>query len=183
MKMKRTIAKWLYKMMGWKVDGEYPYHIPKKILIVAPHTSSMDFYVGILMKIWYNIECKFYAKAELFTGIRGYFLRKLGALPVDRGKNNNLVKQAVKDFLEAHELTILITPEGTRNKVTEFKTGFYHIAHLARVPIIPVQFDFEHKKIRILTPYFTSDNLQEDMRKIMELFRGIKGKYPERSIS
>ncbi len=181
--MKRNVAKWIYSAIGWKVDGEYPYELKKKILIVAPHTSSMDFFVGILVKIWYNIECKFYAKQELFKGLTGWALRKLGGIPVDRSRNANLVSQAVQDFQNAEEHTILLTPEGTRKKVQELKTGFYYIARQAGVPIIPVIFDFERRLIRIKNAYYTTENMSRDMAFITNLYRGVKGKNAELGIS
>ena len=82
--MIRGIAKTIYHWIGWKLEGRYPHEIKKKIIIVAPHTSKVDFFVGILVKFWLDLRVTFYAKQELFKGIIGWFLRSIGGRPVDR---------------------------------------------------------------------------------------------------
>ena len=176
------IARIIFHAIGWKLEGRYPSEIKKKILIVAPHTSSIDFPIGFLVKIWLKIKAKFYAKEELFRGIVGWFLRRVGGRPVDRSKNNNLVSQAVADFKELDELTILITPEGTRKKVDSFKTGFYYIALKAGVPIIPIAFDYGMKVVRIFPTYYVKGEGQKEIEHIRNLFKGIKGKKPDQGI-
>ena len=180
--MIRCLSKKIFHWIGWRLEGRFPSNLPKKILIVAPHTSSMDFPIGILVKFWLDIRATFYAKEELFKGILGWILRSLGGLPVDRSKNNNVVGQAVADFLKNTHHTILITPEGTRKKVDRFKSGFYHIAHKANVPIIPIAFDYGRKVIKVLPTYYVKGEGDIEIEKIRQLFSGIKGKIPEYSI-
>ena len=170
-------------MIGWRLEGTYPSMLAKKILIVAPHTSIMDFPIGFLVKIWLDIKCTFYAKQELFSGILGWFLRSQGGRPVDRSTNQNLVGQAVADLEQYDRHTILITPEGTRKKVEKFKSGFYYIALKAKVPIIPIAFDFERKVIKIFDTWIVKGQGQEEIDAIRQLYIGIKGKRPEYSIT
>lgn len=177
--MIRWVSKKIYHAMGWRLQGRFPSELKKKILIVAPHTSKMDFLVGILVKFWLDIRVTFYAKEELFRGIVGWFLRSLGGTPVNRTKKNNLVARAIKDFLEKEQHAILLTPEGTRKRVDKWRSGFYHIAEKAQVPIIPIAFDFEHKKIIILPTYFVKGKGESEIEEIRSLFKGIKGKIPE----
>lgn len=160
------------------MEGEYPHHILKKVVIVAPHTSSMDFYIGILVKFWLDIRVKFYGKQELFKGIQGWLLRLIGGVPVDRSNQNNVVDAAVKDFNRLDSHTILLAPEGTRKYVEHFRTGFYHIADKAKVPIIPIAFDFKRKVIKIMDPVLTYGNAEKEIPQIEALFHGIKGKNP-----
>lgn len=176
------LAKIIFHAIGWRLEGRYPSEIKKKVLIVAPHTSSLDFPIGLLVKLWLNIKATFYAKQELFKGITGWFLRSIGGRPVDRSKNNNLVGQAVADFARASEHTILITPEGTRKRVDQFKSGFYYIALNAGVPIVPIAFDYEKKVIRIFPTYYVTGDGAEEIAHIRSLFKGIKGKIPENSV-
>ncbi len=168
-------------MLGWKLVGRYPAEVKKKILIVAPHTSSWDVGVGLLIKFWLKIDAAFYAKKELFTGVRGWLLKWLGARPVDRSKSTNLVQQVVDDFNSLEEHTIVITPEGTRKKVEQFKSGFYHMAHQAKVPIVPIAFDFANKTVRIMETIQVTGDAEKEIAKIEDLYRGIKGKVPELS--
>lgn len=181
--MIRCLAKGIYHLIGWRLEGRYPHKLKKKILIVAPHTSTMDFPIGILIKFWLNIKASFYAKEELFTGIRGWALKKIGGLPVDRSKNNNLVSQAIADFNTKKELTLLITPEGTRKKVDKFKSGFYVIAHKANIPVVPIVFDYSEKAVRILPTYKVQGNGPSEIEEIRQLFVGFVGKVPENSLT
>ena len=126
--MIRWLAKKIYHLIGWKLEGRFPSELDKKILIVAPHTSKMDFFVGILVKFWLDIRVTFYAKKELFKGIIGWFLRSIGGSPVDRSKNENIVSKAIEDFKTKERHGILITPEGTRKKVDKFKSGLLILA-------------------------------------------------------
>lgn len=180
--MIRLLAKKIFHLIGWKLEGRFPSELEKKILIVAPHTSKLDFFVGILVKFWLDIRVKFYAKQELFRGIIGWALRKIGGIPVDRSKNNNIVGQAIEDFKKFKTHGILITPEGTRKRVDKFKSGFYHIAHQANVPIIPIAFDYEFKTIRIFPTYHVKGYGDREIEEIRSMFKGIKGKIPEYGI-
>jgi len=169
--------------MGWKLVGRYPHELPKKIIIVAPHTSFMDFWVGILVKTWLDMRVTWYGKQELFVGIRGWFLRSLGCRPVDRSTNNNLVGQIVADFNNNDKHTILIAPEGTRKKVNKFKTGFYQMALQAQVPVIPIIFDFGKKEIKITPTTSISKEGVPAISFFEDIYRGIEGKNSALGIS
>lgn len=177
------ICKTIFHLLGWRVEGTYPHHLAKKVVIVAPHTSSMDFYIGILVKFWLKIDVSFYGKQELFKGVQGWLLRAIGGLPVDRSRQNKLVETVVHDFKTRERHSILLAPEGTRKKVTQFKSGFYHIANLAKVPIIPIAFDFGKKRIVIMEPFITNDDAEKEIPEIEKLFHGFKGKNPDQSFT
>ena len=179
--MIRFLAKTVFHLIGWKVRGDHRPDLTRKVLIVAPHTSSWDVPIGLLVKTWKKIDVTFYAKKELFKGILGWFLTKLGAAPVDRSKNNNLVGQIVHDFATKEHHSVLLTPEGTRKKVERFKTGFYFVADTAKVPIIPVQFNFKKKEVYFMDPYYTSGDREKEIKEIENMFRGIPGKIEEYS--
>jgi 1-acyl-sn-glycerol-3-phosphate acyltransferase len=157
--------------------------LAKKVVIVAPHTSAYDFYIGILVKFWLNIQVKFYGKKELFRGLQGWLLRQIGGLPVDRSQNNNLVDTIVNDFNNRKTHSILLAPEGTRKYVEHFRSGFYHVADKANVPIIPIAFDFGKKVIRIMDPFITTGDIKQDLPQIEALFYGVKGKNPHLSFT
>ena len=180
--MLRWIPKKIFHALGWRVVGEYPYHLPKAVVIVAPHTSAWDVPVGLLVKFWLDLRLAFYVKREYFKGVAGWILPHVGALPLDRSGNNNLVAQVVNDFNTLAEHTILLTPEGTRKKSNSFKTGFYHIAHQADVPVVPIYFDFEHKKVGMLNHFHVTGDIDKELPAIEDLFRGIKGYTSENSL-
>lgn len=179
--MNRCLGKCIHKAMGWELEGHFPSELDKKILIVAPHTSYMDFFVGIPVKFWLDIRADWYGKKELFTWPMGRILRAIGGNPIDRKRHSNTVAQIVHNFNNREKHTILLTPEGTRKKVSHFKTGFYQIAVQSGVPIIPLIFDYKFKKIRILDAIYPKGK-EGELENIEALFRGYQGKNPSYSL-
>lgn len=179
--MKKIIYQFILKLFGWKVTGDYPAHIKQKILVAAPHTSNWDFPLGLLVRGVIEDDVKYVGKASLFKGPLGYIMRFLGGVPVNRSRSNNFVDAVVDMFTERKSFSILFAAEGTRKKVDKLKTGFYHIAKQANVPIIPSILDYEKKEFRFLPLINTTSDTEEDLIKIEKIFRGIKGYYPEKS--
>lgn len=177
--------KWLYyKVLGWKVQGDFsPDKVKKCIVIAVPHTSWHDFYMGILLRSVLSTKIGFIGKKELFKWPFGYFFRKMGGAPIDRTPGQDKVKAIAKVFDDKEEFRITLAPEGTRKKVDELKTGFYYIALEAQVPIIMVAFDFGKKQHRISKPLYPSGNIDEDMALIHAFFKGAVGKVPEYSFT
>ena len=185
--MLRPLFRWFYsilfKFFGWKVEGKSPEYIDKYVMIVAPHTSSWDFFVGVAARSIARIEdVKFLGKSELFKFPQGIFLKALGGYPVDRSKNNNLVDTVVEIFNSKDRFSIALTPEGTRRKVKKLRSGFYHIAQKAGIPIVMVGFDFKRKTIDIQEPFFVSDDPEKDMQFIWDYFSTVTGAKPELGI-
>lgn len=183
--MLRMLMKLYWKLSGWKVIGQFPHHYKKMVLLVAPHTSWKDIPIGLASRYELNIDdAKFLGKKELFDGAFGWLFRYLGGIPVDRFCKNGIprhgiVEQAIGLF-EKHENFILaIAPEGTRKRVKKLRSGFYHIAKNARVPIIPYGLDFENKRLILGEPIFASNNEAADLTKIIAFFSTIKGEKPE----
>jgi len=180
--MFRYLAILIYKIIGWKCKNEnYPYHIKKKILIAAPHTSNWDFPIGVMARSILNDKIKYIGKESLFKPPLGWIMYPLGGIPVKRSKATSFVRAIVNEYLEREELAIVIAPEGQRKKVDHFKTGFYYIAKAANIPIIPTVFDWEKKEVRFLDPIYTTEDSKADIKKIEDMFRGIKGKVPKDS--
>ncbi|MBL7850793.1 MAG: lysophospholipid acyltransferase family protein [Cyclobacteriaceae bacterium] len=177
--MLRPFYQLLFKILGWKIVGKMP-DIPKFIVAVAPHTSNWDFPVGLAARSILRIRnAQFLGKSQLFKPPFGWFFRWLGGHPVDRTTSHDMVDQVVKIF-ERHEKFILaIAPEGTRKKVGKLRTGFYYIAKGAKVPIVPVGFDFARKAVIISEPFYATDNMERDMETLMQFYRSVKGKNPE----
>lgn len=179
--MKR-IAKFIFfTFLGWKLDGFFPKDIKKYVVIAAPHTSWVDFPIAILARISSGVMIHFIAKASLFNGPFGFFFRALGGIPVDRTKNNNLVDANVAIFNSKEEFKLGLSPEGTRKKVTTWKTGFYYIAKGANVPIVLATLDFENKTIKISKPFYTTDDKIADFQFLRAFYENVKGKNPELS--
>jgi len=184
--MFRFLSKFIYyKLIGWRITGRFPKEIKKYIIIVAPHTSGLDFFVGILVRsILPEIgKAKYLGKKELFKPPLGWIFKATGGYPVDRSKHGNLVDSIVDIFENKEEFVIALAPEGTRKRVEKLKTGFYYIAQKASIPIVMVGFDYKKKEVIVNEPLQTSENFEVDMTIIMSFFRGITGKIPQNGLS
>jgi 1-acyl-sn-glycerol-3-phosphate acyltransferase len=148
------------------------------VAIVAPHTSNWDFIVGILAVFAIGIRVRFLAKHTLFKGPLGWFMRWCGGMPVNRQVPQGLVPQAVEAIEKAPAMFLAITPAGTRSSTRPWRSGFYHIAVKARVPIFPVVFDGEHRAIRFLLAFEPSGDLAADMPRLLALYSGVRGIRP-----
>lgn len=174
---------WLFKLSGWKSIGAFPNELKKYVIIVAPHTSNIDFFVGYGYKHLAGFHPNFLAKKELFKiPIVGWFLKSIGGYPVDRSKKTNLVDQVVDLYEKTKEFVMTITPEGTRSYAKEWKTGFYRIAQKANVPIVKVAFDYPTKTIHVDEPFFVSGNLEKELEEIKNYFRQFTGRHPEKGV-
>ncbi|WP_395051920.1 1-acyl-sn-glycerol-3-phosphate acyltransferase [Flavobacterium sp.] len=178
------MKKWLYKfiffkVMGWKIVGTIDKSTMKCVLMVMPHTSWHDFYLGFFTRGITQIPMHYIAKKELFKFPFGWYFRYMGGKPIDRVGNLNKVDAIAKIFETNNELRLAIMPEGTRKKVTEIKSGFYFIALKANVPIIPVAFDFGKKQVSIGNELKPSGNYEEDLKILLKHFSGVKGKVSE----
>ena len=176
----RAISLLIFKITGWKVVGSFPPELRKFVLAVAPHTSNCDFVIGIMARSILKLKnTKFLGKDSLFKPPFGWLFRWLGGQPVDRSVHHDVVHQVV-DYFNAHDDFILaLAPEGTRKKVDKLRTGFYYIAKGAKVPIIPVGFDFLKRQVVIGSPMMPTENFDLDMEILLQFYRNIKGRNPD----
>lgn len=167
--------------MGWKIVAPVIFDTKKCIVICVPHTSWHDFYLGVFSRGILGEEFNFVAKKELFVFPIGIYFQWMGGAPLNRKKNENKVDTIAKIFETKEVFRLAIAPEGTRKKVTEWKTGFYYIALKAGVPIIPVIFDHGNKVITYGQPFHPTGDLQSDLKVLQKNYIGIKGRKPEYS--
>ncbi|MDO6820429.1 1-acyl-sn-glycerol-3-phosphate acyltransferase [Zobellia sp. 1_MG-2023] len=173
----QKLAQFIYfKVMGWKMVGQFPGHLNKFVIAVVPHTSYMDFFLGLLIRKVWNEQINFVGKKSLFTFPFGYIFRRLGGEPIDRSKNNDMVSATVKVFQKREKFRLTIAPEGTRKKVEKWKTGFYYIAKEAQVPIVLIAFDFGKKQVKISEPMLTTDDKEADFKVYESFFKGVVGR-------
>lgn len=175
--MKNILSKIIFWLMGWKVIDNFDY--PKKcIIIAAPHTSNWDFVIGKLYSYIRQINAKYLIKSSFFIPVLGTFFKWDGGIPVYRDSSNNVVDQIVQKFSSSDDFILVIAPEGTRARVEKWKTGFYHIASKAKVPIILLTMDFEKKRVGVINSMFTTGDIEKDMLFIQNCFKDVKGKVP-----
>lgn len=173
-----SISHGILRIAGWRLSDHRPPGMGSAIYLVVPHTSNWDFFLGLLARSALHIKANYLAKKSLFDSPLGWFFRALGGYPVDRSKSTNITDQVVAYFNTVPGFSIAITPEGTRAKVDRWKTGFWRIAHKARVPLVLTSFDYSKKEITLSAPYHVSDDMEKDIAELMAYFKPFVGKNP-----
>lgn len=173
------LAKFIYfRLLRWKIEGEFP-KLNKCIVAVVPHTSWIDFFLGLLIRRVIYQDINYIAKKSLFKPPFGWYFKWMGGAPIDRSKSSDTVTAIASIFQEKEVFRLALSPEGTRKKVEKWKTGFYYIAKAAKVPIVLVAFDYGHKQIKFSKPNIPTDDMEADFKSYKEFFKGVVGKIPE----
>jgi len=174
----RGFGRLLLRLFGWDVEGRFPDE-KKMVLVVAPHTSNWDFFIGIACVWATGIRISFMIKSDAFEGPASGVLKALGGLPIDRAAAHGVVEQMVAEFERRDALVLAITPEGTRKKVDSWKTGFYHIAERAAAPILLVYFDYGRKVVGFGPVRQATGNIDENIDGMRDYFRQFEARNPE----
>ncbi|MGH8125884.1 MAG: lysophospholipid acyltransferase family protein [Rhodanobacteraceae bacterium] len=164
------------KASGWRLEGELP-DVSKLVLIVAPHSSWWDGIWGVLFKLALGVDISFMAKRELFRWPLGGWLRRLGGVPIERRDAHDVVEQMVERFHARERLWLTIEPEGTRRAVVKWKSGFWHIARQADVPILPGYFDYPRKVIGLGPLFRPTGDKDADVAALRAFYAPYQGKY------
>ena len=155
-------VRFLGRVAGWKTVGRLP-DIPKFVLIGAPHTSNWDFILFLWAQAALRFSPRWIGKHTLFFWPIGPIWRALGGIPVERGARLNMVDQAIEQFRLADRMVLVMSPEGTRRKTAAWKSGFYHIALGAGVPVVPGSLDYSTRTLAIGTPVYLTGDTEADL--------------------
>lgn len=175
------IAKLYFWLIGWKAEKGIPANVHKYVMIGAPHTSNWDFPIAMGALILLKVKVNYLAKKELFKFPLGIIMRFFGGMPVDRTRHSGMVDQMISLFKQNERLVLLIPPEGTRGYVREWKSGFYHVAWGAKVPIALAYLDYTKKEAGIGKFFYPTGNYETDLEEIKNFYRGITARHPEKS--
>jgi 1-acyl-sn-glycerol-3-phosphate acyltransferase len=177
----RRVLVGMYRRNGWKAFGEIP-SSHKFVLIAVPHTSNWDFvyFIGLTQEL--GIAPNFMGKKSLFRWPWTNFMLDMGGVPVARGSNQNYVQQMIDEFARRDEFMLTIAPEGTRGSVQAWKTGFYHIAMGAGVPIVIGMMDYATKTGGLGPAIWPTGDYKADMAKVAEYYRKVTPRYPARGM-
>jgi len=178
--MGKYFNKIILKIIGWDADWDSIPDIKKAVVIMAPHTSNWDFFIGRLAFVVQGINVSFLIKKEAFFFPFAGLLKRKGGIPVDRGRKSNIVQQVVDEFNKADELMVVITPEGTRSYVKKWRKGFYHIAMAANVPICVGYMDYKKKIGGIKKIIYPTGDIQKDCKEIVEIYKTVTPRHPEK---
>jgi 1-acyl-sn-glycerol-3-phosphate acyltransferase len=174
----KQICRFLMKLLGWKaINGVMPHK--KGIILGVPHTSAWDFVISYLYYTSVGGVVHILIKKEFFFWPVGFFLRKSGAIPIDRSKGATVVKQTIELMNQQEKFHLAITPEGTRRKATRWKAGFHGIAKATGATVYLGYFDWGKKEIGWTDTLELTDDPQEDIRRMKAYYRsrGIVGKH------
>jgi len=179
------IFKLFFKINGWKLKTEMIQQYKQSVTIASPHTSNWDAVYALAAFSLMGLRMRFTLKKEWFRFPFKKAMQNLGGIAIDRTpktpgeKRLSMTQAMVKLFKENKDLHIMVTPEGTRSLRTEWKTGFYYTAKSAGVPILCGYLDYKNKVAGIGKVVFPSDNMEADLREIMNFYKNIQGKNPE----
>lgn len=179
--MKKWIGKTWLRVAGWTLEGSAPTE-QRYVLIAAPHTSNWDLPFMLACSYIYDLPMHWMGKDTLFKPPLGWLLKPLGGIPIDRTKAGGVVAQFVDRFAEmatSGEGFVLAVPaEGTRGKKAHWKSGFYHIASAANVPIALSFLDWKTKRTGIGLMIYPSGDIKADMDLIRAFYAGMEGRFP-----
>ncbi len=168
-------------LTGWRAEGRLP-PIPKFVLVGAPHTSNWDLPYTLLIAFALRAHIHWMGKEAIFRRPFKGFFKWLGGIPVRRSQSHNLVAQSIQQFKRNENLILTIAPAGTRKRVIRWKTGFYHIATGAGVPIVLGFLDYRRRAGGIGPVVYPSGDMAADMETIQAFYDGVTGKHPARSM-
>ncbi len=174
-----AVGRFALGIFGWRLEGGFP-DLPKFVVIGAPHTSNWDFYFAMAGMFALGLRASWLGKASLFRGPAAWYMRWLGGIPVRRDRHEGVVEDTVEAFRAREQLVVGLSPEGTRKKVKRWRTGFYHIAAGAKVPVVLVALDYANRVIRLGPAVTPTGNLRADMALIRGHYAKVQGKHPDR---
>lgn len=173
----RTASRHLLRWLGWRVEGELVPRAARCVVIAAPHTSNWDFPYTLLAALALGMHIRWLGKASLFPAPFGFVMRWLGGIPVRRDRSTNLVASSVAALQAAPgPLQLVVAPEGTRSRATEWKTGFHHMARGAGLPIQLAYLDWGGKRCGLGPLVEPGDDIGADIARIKAFYQPFRGR-------
>ncbi len=172
------LAKLLFRLIGWKTEGSV-HQPPRFVIIAAPHTTNWDGVILVVAAYIFKLKLVWFLKDTAFVWPLGPIVRFFGGVPIDRHARRNVVAQAIDQFAERTHFVLAVPPEGTRKHATHWKTGFYHIAHGARVPIVLGYIDYKRKVAGLGPSFVTTGDIDADFGVFAEFYSHVTPKFPE----
>lgn len=175
----RLVCASYLQLNGWKVRGDWP-ALDKAVLVAAPHTSNWDGVNMLATAGFYRVKLRWMGKKSLTQGPFGWLIKWLGCVPIDRSGANDVVRAMADAFAAAPRMILAIPPEGTRSPTREWKTGFYHIARAANVPLILSVLDYSTKTASLAAIVMPSGDYEADLRVIQSYYANATGKHADK---
>jgi len=176
--MLKLLARWFLRLSGWEVEGGKPLE-RRFVLIAAPHTSNWDLPYMLALAVIYDVKISWMGKDALFRPPHGWLMRRVGGIPIVRHRRGNMVSQMARVFEESESLALVVPAEGTRGYVAHWKSGFYHIARTAKVPIVLGYMDYARRRGGFGPALLPTGDIRSDMDEIRDFYADKIGKYPD----
>lgn len=170
------------KLSGWRIEGDWP-ALKKAVLVAAPHTSNWDGVNMLATSAYYRVPLKWMGKKSLTQGPFGWLIKAAGCVPIDRSQSNDVVQAMNAEFASRQSMVLAIPPEGTRSAVREWKSGFYHIAVGAGVPLVLSVLDYGTKTVRLAAVFYPSGDYDADLLLIRSHYADARGKKADKFIA
>jgi 1-acyl-sn-glycerol-3-phosphate acyltransferase len=177
----RFLARLLVACTPWRIDGALP-DVPKLVMIGAPHSSNWDGVFGLCSAVAIGFKPAWMGKQSLFKGLLGRICTALGGVAIDRNNPTGVVGQMITEFQTHERLWLTLAPEGTRKVVPKWRSGFYHVAVAAGVPILPLAFDFPGRRFVILDLFHPTGDYAADMAELEKLYAPWRGRFGKRAL-
>ena len=172
------MARWFLRLSGWEAEGAKPV-ANRFVLIAAPHTSNWDLAFLLALAAGFDLRVSWMGKHALFRPPFGWLMRRTGGIPIVRHQRGDMVAQAARRFASAEKLALVVPAEGTRRHVTHWKSGFYHIARMANVPIVLGYLDYSRRRGGFGPAIQASGDVGADMDKIRAFYADKVGRFPD----
>lgn len=175
----RTLAAIYMRIFNWRAEGEWPAGIEKAVVVAAPHTSNWDMPNMLALSYALGIKPNWLGKKQMFRWPFEGFMRWLGGTPVDRSAPQGLVQQTAAAFAAVDGLWLVIPPSGTRSKRSHWKSGFYHIAREAKVPILLSYLDYKRRVGGVGKVLIPSGDIVADMDIVRAFYADVTPRFPQ----
>ncbi len=176
--VRARFAIWMLRLGGWRVVLARPVP-PRCVVVFYPHTSNWDFPIGLMAKWLVGVHFRFIAKDSLFNTPLGPWLRRWGGIPVDRSGGTGVIARLAASFAEHDDFRLVIAPEGTRSRTDRWKSGFYHLARAANVPVALSFIDYRRRETGVGGYVDLTGDIDADMARIASFYADKTGKRPE----
>jgi 1-acyl-sn-glycerol-3-phosphate acyltransferase len=177
-----NISKWILDKCGWKFVVNVPI-APKCVICVAPHTSNWDFILGELAIRSVGKSAGFLMKSTWFFPPLGFFMKKIGGIPVVQKRHTHVTDTVVEAFNHANEMAVAVTPEGTRSPNPNWHKGFLYIAHAAAVPVLLAYLDYGSKTICIDREFKPTGDPEADLMELKKYYKDKVARYPQKFVT
>jgi 1-acyl-sn-glycerol-3-phosphate acyltransferase len=175
--VRKRLARLFLRLARWEAEGARP-EPPRYVLIAAPHTSNWDLAYLLALATHFDVRISWMGKHTLFRPPLGWVMRRVGGIPVVRSRRGNLVAELAKRFAEADELALVVPAEGTRAYADHWKSGFYHVARTAGVPIVMGYLDYARRRGGFGPALHPTGDVRQDMDRIRAFYADKTAKYP-----